>query len=199
MSNQNPFKQLSSRQIHETELISIREDQVVTGFGPQHSFTAITLKVCGIAVLPIDAEGKTRFVGQHRYVPDRYTWELVRGAGSRTDPLGSAQRELGEETGLEAEHWLQVLELMPCAGLTDEKSPCFVAWGTREGRQHTDETENLRIRKVSFDEAVRLVLSGEVQDAPSCALILATYVRAQRGNLPPELIKLLAVTPISST
>lgn len=93
---------MSSRPIHESPLVSIREDQVETKLGPQHPFTAITFKVCGVTVLPLDAEGKTRRVGQHRYVADRYTWELVPGAGDLSDPLGSAQRELSAETGLSA-------------------------------------------------------------------------------------------------
>lgn len=194
MVEQKPLKRVSSRQIYESQYVSVREDQVATDSGPQHPFTVITFKVCGIAVLPVDAEGRTRLVGQHRYVADRYTWELVRGAGALSGSLAAAQRELSEETGLEAAHWLQIVNLMASPGLTDEENPGFVAWGTRQRRQHTDDTEDLRIRKIPFKAAVELVLSGEIQDAPSCALILATYLKAQRGLLPPELIELLGVS-----
>jgi ADP-ribose pyrophosphatase len=192
MQQRNPLTRISSRHVHEGHLVSIREDQVSTHEGQQHPFTAITFKVCGVCVLPIDAEGNTRLVGQHRYVADRYTWELVRGAGDPSDPLSAAKRELKEETGLTSANWLQLLDLMASPGLTDERAPAFVAWGTQEGHKEPDDTEKLRIRRLPFKEAADLVLMGEIQDAPSCALILATYIRAQRGDLPNELVDLLA-------
>jgi len=191
MPQANPLQRISSRQVHATPLVFIREDQVRTDSGPQHPYTVIQFKVCGVCVLPIDPDGNARLVGQHRYVADRYTWELVRGAGNLSDPLGAAQRELKEETGLTAGKWLQVLDLMASPGLTDERAPGFIAWETQEGRTHPDESEDLHVRKVRFREVVDLVLSGQVVDAPSCALILASYVRVQRGELPRDLLDLL--------
>ena len=78
-------------------------------------------------------------------------------------------------------------------GLTDEQAPGFIAWETQEGRTHPDESEELHLRKLHFHEVVDLVVSGQVVDAPSCALILTTYVRAQRGELPSDLLELVGV------
>lgn len=86
---------------------------------------------------------------------------------------------------------LQLLDLMASPGLTDEVAPCFVAWVTSEWRQHTDDSEDLRIRKIGRGECVDLVLAGEIKDAPSCALILATFVRAKKRDLPADLPHLL--------
>ena len=77
------------------------------------------------------------------------------------------------------------------AGIASEILPAFVAWGLSGGTAHPDPTEALERRTVPFAEAVGLVLSGEIIDAPSCALLLALSERSRRGELPKVLASLL--------
>lgn len=188
----NPWTTLSTTRHHENRYAGYDEDRVRHRSGREHDHAAIRFKIFGLVVAPIDAEGQITLVGQYRYVLNRYTWELPGGSGPvGTDPLETARRELSEETGIEAANWLEVLRVAPMAGIASEVVPAFVAWGLTSGRAHPDPTEALARRNVLFAEAVSAVLSGEIVDAPSCALLLALSERARRSDLPDSLAALL--------
>jgi 8-oxo-dGTP pyrophosphatase MutT (NUDIX family) len=188
----NPWTTLSSERRYESHLINLDHEEVRHKSGAPGSYTAIRFKVVGVAVLPVDGDGLVHLVGQYRYVSGVYTWELVRGAGDlQTPAVESARRELKEETGLVAEDWLEILNLMASPGITDERAPCFVAWNTRQEASRPDAQESLARRRVPFSAAVDAALSGEIVDGPSVATILAVHARAASGRLPADLVRLL--------
>lgn len=72
--------------------------------GGEGIYGVVHFKNWAIGVLPLDDEDNTRFVGQYRYTLGQYSWEIPDGGGGLDeDPLHAAQRELREETGMEAE------------------------------------------------------------------------------------------------
>ena len=144
----NPWVRLSTQRFYDSPYVTANEDTVRHRSGRVHAYTALRFRVFGVAVLPIDADGFTTLIGQYRYVPERYTWELVRGSGPLdTDPLLTAQRELQEETGYAAQHWLEVARLMASPGITDERAPCYVAWGLTATQAQPDREESLAHRR----------------------------------------------------
>ena len=150
------------------------------------------MKHFGIAVVPIDNDGTTTLIGQYRYVLDRFTWEVTRGGGDRdAPPLESAKRELGEETGYRADHWLQLFSASASPGTTDSIAPGFVAWGLHKGQPHPDPEELITQRRVPFPAAVDMALTGEIADLGSIAAILSIEAKFRRGDLPTDLAKLL--------
>lgn len=191
----NPWTTLSSETRYESRLIRLDHEEVRHESGEPGTYTAIRFKVFGVAVLALDGEGLVHLVGQYRYVSGAYTWELVRGAGDLgRPPVESARRELKEETGLVAEDWLEILNLMASPGITDERAPCFVAWNTRQEAPRPDPQESLARRRMSFPATVEAVLSGEIVDAPSVATVLAVQARAAEGRLPGDLLRLLGAS-----
>ncbi len=114
---------------------------------------------------------------------------MPRGSGSGdADPLATAQRELREETGLEAQGWLHLFTLTPSPGISSERAPCFLAWNLTQEGQRPDETEDLRLRRIPFREAVAAATGGEIVDATSIACLLTLQARLTAGALrPPSL------------
>lgn len=188
----NPWAVLRKETKFECPYFAVRVDAVSLGGASERAYNSIRMKTYGVLVVPIDEEGCTTLIGQYRYVLDRFTWE-VPGGGARPAmaDVDSAKAELSEETGLKAEHWLQLYNASTSPGIADEFSPGFVAWGLRRGTPHPDPQERLSRRRLPFAEAVEMALSGGIASMSGIALLLSVQVRLVRNELPADLTKLL--------
>lgn len=169
----NRWKQQSSKQIFENPWLSLHEDDVINPGGGLSHYGKINFKNLAIGIIPLDKDNNTWLVGQYRYVPDCYSWEIPMGGGPiNIDPLISAKRELKEETGLIANDWQELMKLHTSNSVTDERALVYVARDLTHGETDFEEVEDLLIQKLSFDEAVERVMSGEITDAISVAGLL---------------------------
>ena len=167
------WKQLDSRTIYENPWMEVREDHVINPGGGKNHYGYVHFKNRAIAILPLDDEGNTWLVGQQRYTLGEYSWELpMGGAPLDESPLDAAKRELKEETGLSAERWSEVMRLHTSNSITNEIGVVFQATGLTEGETNFEETEDLTVRKISVDEAIRMAMDGEITDAISVAALL---------------------------
>jgi 8-oxo-dGTP pyrophosphatase MutT (NUDIX family) len=120
----------------------------------------------------LDDDFNTYLVGQFRFTINEYSWEIPEGGGPlEIDPLESAKRELLEETGLVANDWTEILKMHLSNSVTDEYSIIYLA---RQLEQHTpmpEETEQLLVKKLPFEEAWQMVEKGLINDAMSVAAI----------------------------
>jgi len=170
---QNPWQTLSSQLIYDNPWISVREDQVINPSGGNGIYGVVHMKNKAIGIIPIDAEGNTYLIGQYRYSVNEYSWEIPMGGGLiGIDILESAKRELKEETGFTALRWTQIARLHTSNSVTDEEGFVFLAQDLIPGETEFEETEDLKIKKVSLAEAVRMVLADEITDCISVAGLL---------------------------
>ena len=169
----NPWKVKSSKKIFENPWLTLREDEVINpGNGLSH-YGKINFKNLAIGIIPLDENNNTWLIGQYRYVPDCYSWEIPMGGGPLDiDPLESAKRELKEETGLLAEEWQELMKLHTSNSVTDERGLIYVARNLTQGETEFEETEELLIQKLPLEEAIERVMCGEITDAISVAGLL---------------------------
>lgn len=169
----NPWKPRSSKIIYSNPWLSLHEDEVTNPGGGISHYGKITFKNLAIGIIPLDENNNTWLVGQYRYVPDCYSWEIPMGGGAlNIDPLESAKRELREETGLIAGDWQELMKLHTSNSVTDERGLVYVARDLTQGETEFEETEDLLIQKLPLDEAIERVLSGEITDAVSVSGLL---------------------------
>jgi 8-oxo-dGDP phosphatase len=183
MSQSNPWKFISRQPIFENPWLRVDEDEVINPAGRTNLYGAIRFKTQAIGIIPIDDAGNTWLVGQYRYVPDEYSWEIPMGGSPRDEGiLQTAQRELKEETGLTAKKWTRLMRLHTSNSVTDEEGFVFVAQDLTEGETEFEETENITLKKLPLTAAVQMVLDGAITDAVSAAGLLRMAPWLEQGD-----------------
>ena len=139
-------------------------------------------------MLPFLDADQVLLVGQWRYVIGRATWEIPTGALHPGEaPEDGAQRELAEEVGRRAGRLLRLDRLRQLqVDPRRARPPLTAASISKQPRRPPDATELLVVRQVPFDEALALVLSGEIVDAMSVIAILWADRLRRTGSWPPE-------------
>jgi 8-oxo-dGTP pyrophosphatase MutT (NUDIX family) len=194
-SADNPWTTLSSRRLYDGRFIALDDNRVRDAVGEESPYAVVRFKKVGLRILPIDNGGFTYLIGQHRYGADAYSWELpAGGAEPGEDFIEAARRELAEEAGLAAEHWLKLVDMVPSGSITDERQIGFVAWGFEHTSRDPDRQEVLRLKRVPFAEALAGVLDGSLRDAGTIAMLSVADAAAARGALPPELVRRITPT-----
>lgn len=180
----NPWKILSEKEIYENKWIRLTEYDVVNPGGGKGIYGKVHFKNRAIGVVVLDDELNTYLVGQYRFTLDAYTWEIPEGGGSiDEDPLAAAQRELLEETGIVADKWEKILDFHLSNSVSDEFGQVFLAVGLHYRESQPEETEELEVRKLPFEEAYQMVLKGEITDSLAVAGILRTKLLLQERSL----------------
>ncbi len=189
----NPWTTLASSEIYDNAWIGVREHRVLKPNGAPGLYGTVHYKHRAIGVAPIDDRGRICLVGQFRYPLGKYSWEIPEGGGRLDEePQDAAMRELGEETGVTARRWLEILRLDLSNSVSDESAVCYLAWDLDRATPSPEETEILELRWLAFADALALALVGEITDAMSVATLLRIdHMRLQR-TLPPELASALA-------
>lgn len=180
----NPWKILQEKKVYENPWIKLTEFDVINPSGGKGIYGAVHFKGIATGALPLDEELNTYLVGQYRFTLNQYSWEIPEGGGAfGVDPVESARRELLEETGLVAEEWTQIVEMHLSNSVTDEYAVIYLARKLSQQMASPEETEQLQVKKVPFEEAYQMVERGEITDSMSVAAILKVKLMLTDGRI----------------
>ncbi len=169
----NPWQTRSIRQVYDNPWIAVTHREVITPRGHAGVYGVVHFKHLAVGVVPVDGQGYTWLVGQYRYPLDQYSWEIPEGGcPAHESPLATAQRELMEETGIQAARWTKLLELHLSNSVTDERAIAFLAQDLTLGKAQPEHTEQLRVCRLPLAEAVCMARDGSITDALSVAALL---------------------------
>lgn len=156
------------RTAYENPWITIWHDEVIRPDGSDGIYGVVHLANLAVGVVAIDDQDRVVLVGQHRYTLDTFSWELPEGGvPAGEDALTGAQRELREETGVEAADWEEIVRVDLSNSVTDEQAVLYLATGLSHGEAQPDATEALTVRWIPFDEAVAMTGDGRITDVMS--------------------------------
>ena len=172
------YHEMPVRRINRYEgvVVSVRVDQARLSDG-RLTLREVVEHPGGVAVLPLDTDGRVWCVRQFRYPFGRELLEIPAGKldTADEDPLHCAVRELREETGLKAEHMEKLSHIVTTPGFCTEKIGLYLATGLSQHEDHPDEDEFLRVARIPLKEAVQRVMSGEFQDAKTALGLLMAW------------------------
>jgi 8-oxo-dGTP pyrophosphatase MutT (NUDIX family) len=171
----SPWTTLSGEEKYDNRWINVTEYQVINPGGGKGIYGKVHFKNKAIGIIPVDHEGNTWLVGQHRYTLNEFHWEIPEGGAPLNEPpLEAAKRELQEETGLTAKKWSLLSRLHTSNSVTDEEGFVFLAEELTEGKNQLEDTEaDMKVWKLPLKEAVELVVQGKITDSMSMIGLLA--------------------------
>ncbi len=172
-NNQNPWIVLDSEVKYKNNWIEVIHRNVLNPSGGKGIYGTVHFKNIAVGIVPIDTNGHIYLVGQYRFPIEAYSWEIPEGGCPEGEEiLDCAKRELKEETGLIADNWQLISKLHTSNSVCDEVAYIFMAESLQETESEPEETESLKIKKISLQEALDLVMKNEITDSMSVAGIL---------------------------
>ena len=138
------------------------------------------------AIVPLTENNTLLMIKQYRHATGGFIWEIPAGTLDPDEtPLQCAKRELIEETGFSAKAWQTLGEITPLPGYSDERIHIFLATDLTPASQDLDMDEILHVHEVRFDNAVRMVHRGEIEDGKTISgLFMASlWLNEKMGGL----------------
>ncbi len=145
-----------------------------------------------VAAVPLRTgpDGAWRVVLVRQYRPPFDDLVIEVPAGMRDVPGEptevTAARELAEEVGLEAGRLEHLLDMYPSAGMTDSVLTLYLATELRDvpRDRHGPEEAHMEVLDVSLDDAIGMVLAGEIHDSKTVVGLLLVERRLREHGRP---------------
>lgn len=136
----------------------------------------------GVCVVPLTEKGTVLMVKQFRYPMQQVTLEIPAGkleAGE--DPADCGRRELREEAGRTCGKYTPLGKLFPTPAYDTEVIHMYLAQElSAPEAQDLDDGEFLDVTELPLEQAVQMVMDGDIPDAKTQIALLKTYVLLQK-------------------
>ncbi|GDX52715.1 DNA mismatch repair protein MutT [Bacteroidota bacterium] len=180
----NPWTIIDEKKIYNNPWIELTEFDVLNPSGGKGIYSVVHFHNYAIGILPLDENNNTWLVGQYRFPLKQYSWEIPEGGGTKElPPLESAKRELLEETGIEATEWIPIIETHLSNSAMDEFGIIYIAKGLSFTNSSPEETEELQVKKLPFDEVYNMVMNGEITDGLTMLAVMKTKLLMLEGKI----------------
>jgi ADP-ribose pyrophosphatase len=164
---------LTSETVYDGKLFRVYKETVKLPNGNVRS-REIVAHPGAVALVVVDDQNRLLLVRQYRRAADRVLLEIPAGTREHgEDPETCARREVREETGYEARSVQRIGGFYSAPGFCTEFLDCFLMTDLVEGRLDGDEDENIEVERLTGEEALAAIRSGEICDAKSiCGIML---------------------------
>jgi 8-oxo-dGTP pyrophosphatase MutT (NUDIX family) len=162
-------------------VLSIAEVELPDGV----RFEQYVLRVPSAAmVVVLDDADRVLLMWRHRFIIDRWVWELPGGyLDPDEDPAACAAREVEEETGWRPRSMEPLLEFQPMVGTIDQPNLVYLARGADHTGTAPDINEAERLGWIPLSEIEPRIIEGEIVGAGSVAGLLALLLGKATGRI----------------
>ena len=179
--SENPWQKLASETVYTNNWYSVRRDNVIRPDGKPGEYNVIEAHD-GVFILAVDTDKQLQLIRQYRYTTDVYSLEVPAGGIEQgEDPLTAAKRELQEELGLVAGQWRQLGKFQAENAYMNNFGIVFVATELSDVGHDDRLAEGIdKTEKISVEEVLRMIKSGEITDSQSITAIALLALDAGR-------------------
>ena len=173
-------KVLASNPVYLGRLVKLYVDTVELPDG-QHAIREIVRHPGAVAMVPLLASGEVVLVRQFRGAAGKPLLEIPAGTlEPGEDPDSAAARELQEEAGYRPGRLERLGGEYTAPGYTSEYIHLYLATELEVSRLSQDDDEFLEVVTLPFSEALRRVMSGEIEDGKTLIGLLLAARRLGR-------------------
>lgn len=164
---------VSSSEKQKVDRFGVVIEKVIVPNGEERNFSYLDFAK-GVCVLPITKDNEIICLKQYRHAMKSWQWELPAGMidTDSDSPLETAKKELEEETGNKAEHWLDLGSFYPSPGSTTEEIYLFAATGLIASEQRLESSEQIELHNLTMQEVKNLIKQGEFKHGAGLAAVL---------------------------
>ena len=167
-------KTVDSQTLFEGKIVTVKLDQaqLVNGAVVRRE---VVEHPGGVCILPLFDDGTVSIVRQFRYPFQQVVTELPAGKLEKGEAhRPAALRELEEEVGVTCGKLTYLGCLYSSPGFSTEVLHMYLAQELKQGECHPDDDEFLETERIPFSTLLEQVMSGEIVDAKTVALVLKT-------------------------
>ncbi len=133
----------------------------------------IAQRVPAISVFPLTEKYELYLISEYRYLLKKTVLEAVAGRVDKGENfLSAAKRELKEEAGITASICEELTRIELSSSFFRATQRLFLAKDLEISGQELEEDETIEVVKIPLEEAVKKVMSGEIETAATIIGIL---------------------------
>ncbi|MGO8961335.1 MAG: NUDIX domain-containing protein [Streptosporangiaceae bacterium] len=130
------------------------------------------------AVVLLDGEGRVLLLRRHRFVQDRWGWELPGGpVDEDEEPVDAAARELEDQTGYQAGQLEHLITFQPVAEVADAERVVFAGRAAQKVGAPVSPEGIERPSWLSLGSVPELIATGQVWNSASVIGLLSIAQR----------------------
>lgn len=157
---------ISKKKVYQAKFFNVEEQQIETEDGEKFTY-AVVNRIPVVAIIPFIKEtAEIYLVSEYRYLFGKDVLGIIGGhVDSNEDILDAAKRELKEETGIQAKKWAKIAKIQGSASIINSDATLFFAEDLEFGDAKPEKGEEIKLVKISLEDALKKIFSGEISNS----------------------------------
>jgi 8-oxo-dGDP phosphatase len=171
------WRTFGERAIYDSPWVRLGQVDVELPGGERYWHHVVRLPRAALMVV-LDEHDQVLLLWRHRFIQDRWGWELPGGlVDEDEEPADAATRELEEETGYQAGSVEPLIAFQPRAGTVDAGQFVFLGREPQRIGEPTEVNEITRMEWIPLESVPELIGGGEIWDSGSLVALLRMLMK----------------------
>ena len=167
-----PMEEINRKEMYHGHAFDVHQVQLLMPNGQIKNYDLVKHRGA-VVIVPLDSTGNLLSARQYRLGAEEELLELPAGVLERGEmPEDCARREIREETGMAAKHWLKLGEYYIAPGYCTEYQHIYLASDLSYDPLEADDDEFIEIVKIPVGEVYKMVKEGKIHDGKTLAALL---------------------------